>query len=536
VAASIQFSYFFVLSIFDEMKESASTEKISHASAVIITLNAEKYLQRCLQALERFEEVILLDSGSNDRTLDIAKTFSNVRSFYHPFSGFGAQKNKAVSLASRDWIFSVDADEIADSKLIDAIADWSGDAKEVGLIKRINYYRDKPVEACGWQNSFIPRLFNRRQTAFLEKIVHEVIDTQESQLVRFPGVLHHYAFANPDELLRKIIFYSELYALENRFKKRVSRAAISWKTLFAFFRNYILLRGFTAGYEGLLISYSNASGVFYKYSKLYEMNNTISCSLIITTYNRPDALELVIRSAFVQTKLPVEIVVADDGSDERTADLITAMKKISPVPIKHVWHEDTGFRLSEIRNKAVAVTEGEYIVMVDGDMVLHRNFIQNHLHAAKPGIFIQGSRVLLNEKITGEALSKKNISFHSFHPGITNRLNAVDLPVLSRMVSITTKSVAGVRGANMSFWKSDLLAVNGFDNNFVGWGREDSEFCARMITYGVKRKNLKLGGVAFHLFHPESPRAKLSSNDHLLEQSIREKRIRALSGVDKFIS
>lgn len=505
-----------------------------HISAVIITKNGERHFQKCLSALRSFREVIVLDSGSTDRTLEIASSFDNVKIFKHEFIGFGPQKNLAVSFASNDWVFSLDADEVPDLACIEGLLKIK-EVNSVGYIRRLNYYKSKAVEACGWQNDWIPRFFNRKHTRFLDKKIHEVVDTSSSNRVNLPGIVHHFAYSRPGELIAKIESYSTLYAEENRFRKRTNVPMIVLKTFFSFFRNYILQKGFLFGYEGLLIAYSNASGVFYKYLKLHELNKNIAISLIITTYNRPDALELVIRSAFRQTLLPLEILVADDGSGPTTKKVIEDLQAISPVPLKHIWHEDTGFRLSEIRNKAIAAAQGEYIVMVDGDMVMQRNFLRSHANTARPGYFVQGSRVLLNEKLTKEKISSKSLSFQAVMPGITNRLNAINFPLLSPLVSKTKNTITGVRGANMAFWKSDIIKVNGFDNHFVAWGREDSEFCGRMLRNGIQRKNLKLGGVAYHLYHPESSRAKLNDNDQLLAESEKENRLRCESGIDKFI-
>jgi glycosyltransferase involved in cell wall biosynthesis len=513
---------------------SGQPEPIDHISVVIITRNAERHLGKCLRALKDFREVIVLDSGSTDSTLAIAATFPNVKTFHQPFAGFGRQKNAAIDLASNDWVFSLDADEVADETCINALRKTYA-ANQVGEIRRLNYYRSRPVEACGWQNDLIPRFFNRKHTRFLEKEIHEVVDTSNAERFRLPGTVHHYAYSNPDELLRKIEFYSALYARERRFRKKTSLPMIVLKTFFSFFRNYFLQRGVLYGYEGLLIAYSNASGVFYKYMKLHELNHSLRISLVITTYNRPDALALVIRSAFRQTMPPHEILIADDGSGPETARTIEALQQRSPVPLKHIWHEDTGFRLSEIRNKAIAAAEGEYIVMVDGDMVLQKNFIRSHARAARPGFFVQGSRVLLSEKLTKEKIANGSISFYALMGGITNRLNAINFPLLSGWVSKVKNTIVGVRGANMAFWKDDVVRINGFDNHFIDWGREDSEFCGRMLRNGIRRRNLKLGGVAYHLYHPESSRAKLNVNDQLLEDSEKENRLRCESGIDKFI-
>ena len=128
-------------------------------------------------------------------------------------------------------------------------------------------------------------------------------------------------------------------------------------------------------------------------------------SVIITTYNRPDALLLVLKSIENQTKLPEEVIVADDRSDDNTEKLITSYQESSSLNIIHSWQEDKGFRVAKSRNKAIAISNFEYIVLVDGDMILHTKFVQDHLDNAEPGYFIQGTRVLLTQNRTRQVLN-----------------------------------------------------------------------------------------------------------------------------------
>jgi len=261
----------------------------------------------------------------------------------------------------------------------------------------------------------------------------------------------------------------------------------------------------------------------------------VTISLIITTYNRPDALELVLESTMQQKRLPDEIVIADDGSDKRTGVLIEKLALQSKVPLLHVWQPDEAFRAAMARNRAVAMTKSEYTIMIDGDMVLHPNFIQDHLDAAEKGTFLQGGRVLLSQTKTDEVLKSHDTTFPLFTKGIENRKNALYSTFLSRLFSQKKDSLGGIKTCNFSLFREDILAVNGFDNGFVGWGREDSEFAVRLLNCGVQRKNIKFSALAYHLFHPEDSRKTLPENDRRLQRSINEKRIWCEDGIDKFL-
>jgi len=266
----------------------------------------------------------------------------------------------------------------------------------------------------------------------------------------------------------------------------------------------------------------------------------VSISVIITTYNRKEALELVLLSLKEQTVMPAEVIVADDGSTPDTADLVAGFNMDFPVPLIHCWHEDNGFRLSHIRNRAISVAKGDYIIMVDGDVVLHRHFVRDHrLHAA-PNRFIQGSRVLLSKELTDSSISSKRIHFSPFSKGIANRLNAVSSEIISPLASAfysRRQTHRGVRGCNMSYWKSDLIKVNGFSEEFIGWGREDSEFVVRMLNSGVMRYNLKFGAVVYHLWHKENKSdVHLQMNDQALALAIEENRKTCNDGLSKYLA
>lgn len=260
----------------------------------------------------------------------------------------------------------------------------------------------------------------------------------------------------------------------------------------------------------------------------------IKTSLIITTYNRKDALELVILSALRQSVKPDEIIIADDGSRADTAELIQQYQKKSEVPIIHSWQEDIGFRLAAVRNLAISKANYEYIIMVDGDIVMHRHFVKSHLRFAAPNRFLQGSRVLLLDDVTQQALRDKRINFSFFALGVKSRFNALYLPWISRLFSYSLTDLTRTRGCNQSFWKSDIYEVNGFNEDFVGWGREDTEFMVRMINSGKHCFKMKLEGFGHHLYHPESSKELLPQNQKILDDAISQSIKRCVNGIDKY--
>jgi len=260
-------------------------------------------------------------------------------------------------------------------------------------------------------------------------------------------------------------------------------------------------------------------------------------SLVLTTYNWPAALDLVLASALHQTELPGEVIVADDGSGEPTAEVVL---RFAPrfarqgVALHHVWHADEGFRAAAIRNRALARAAGDYILLIDGDCILHPDFVRSHVAFAHVGQFVQGTRVLLSEARAKRALAGGETRFGALEPGIGNRANAMALGWLSPLVPTPRDPLKGVRSCNMGFWLADAKRVNGFNEQFVGWGREDSEFVARLVNAGVRRRKLKFGGIMYHLWHPERPRDALDTNDALLDAVRRANAVWAEDGMDKY--
>lgn len=252
-------------------------------------------------------------------------------------------------------------------------------------------------------------------------------------------------------------------------------------------------------------------------------NQSISVALLISTYNWPQALELVLSSVMRQTRIPDEIIIADDGSKEETRQLIETFKSRFNLPLKHIWHEDKGFRKSLILNKSVKSITSEYIIEIDGDIIIHPSFIEDHLKVAQPGFFVQGSRSMISEKKATEILISKKIDLSFFSSGLINRFNSIRCPLLSFLFVLDPSNPFHIKGCNLAFWKKDYVAINGYHNGFQGWGSEDYEFGARLLHSGVKRKRLKMAALAFHIFHKVNSRANAELNDITYKKTLVEK-------------
>lgn len=255
-------------------------------------------------------------------------------------------------------------------------------------------------------------------------------------------------------------------------------------------------------------------------------------TLIITTYNWKDALNLVLTSVLGQSVMPDEVIVADDGSREDTKKLVSDFAINYPIPLVHSWQEDDGFRAAKSRNKAIAKAQYDYIIMIDGDILLHPNFIKDHINAAEKDFFVQGGRASLNEEYTGQQFTEYQLP-NLFSKGIKNRKNTISNRFLSNLFTRKWNSDKSTRTCNFAAWKADLVEVNGFNEEFEGWGREDSELVIRMLNASLNRKYLKFSAVGYHLFHQENARTSLAKNDQLLEKTVSNKLIRCDFGLDQ---
>ncbi len=246
-------------------------------SVVIITFNEERNIGRCIDSVKDLaDEIVVVDSYSTDITKAVCLS-KGVKFFEHKFEGFTSQKNFAIGLASHDFILALDADEYLSQELSSSIArvksDWDADGY---TMNRLNSYAGKWIKSCGWYPDRKIRLWDKRKGAWSGGLVHEVVVMQSDAIVRhLNGDLLHLAYDNASQLIQKMQQqYADLFARENAHRKRVTPFKIIYKTLASFLKSYILKGGIWDGYEGLVISVSNANGVFYKYAKLLETNRS----------------------------------------------------------------------------------------------------------------------------------------------------------------------------------------------------------------------------------------------------------------------
>lgn len=261
----------------------------------------------------------------------------------------------------------------------------------------------------------------------------------------------------------------------------------------------------------------------------------INTSLVLSTYNWPAALELVLKSIASQTVLPQEVLIADDGSKQETKNLIDSIKMTFPVPIKHIWHEDNGNRKAIIMNKAIAEASSEYIISIDGDVILHPNFVQDHLMMVEKNVYLYGSRVNIQENALTELFVSKNVDFNFFSKGIKKRGRTLHFPFLAKNQKKHPNYSSKMRGCNFSFWKSDFIKVNGYNEEFTGWGREDAELVLRMHNAGIEAKRLKFAGIVYHIYHNEQSKSFLDRNDKIQQQTIHQKLTFAEKGINQYI-
>jgi len=243
------------------------------------------------------------------------------------------------------------------------------------------------------------------------------------------------------------------------------------------------------------------------------MTKSISVALVISTYNWPQALGLVLESILQQEVMPDEVIIADDGSASTTKNLIDSFRSRFNIPLKHFWHEDKGFRKTIILNQAIAGTGCEYIIEIDGDIVLHKAFIKDHLKVAEKGYYIRGSRLMLSEEHSNHALRSGRLgNVSAFSKKVKNRFNGLRIPFLASLVIKKSKRSRNFRGCNCAFWRADFIQVNGYNNEMSGWGHEDIELAARFINAGLLQKKVKMIAICYHLHHTILDRQHESMN------------------------
>lgn len=267
-------------------------------------------------------------------------------------------------------------------------------------------------------------------------------------------------------------------------------------------------------------------------------------TVIVTTYNRPDALAATLEGFLAQNIRDFELAVADDGSTAETRALAETYARKAPFAVRHVWQEDRGFRAGAIRNRALAATAGEYVIFIDGDCVPPPAFVRAHAELAEPGYFLSGNRILLSPGFTSEVLGGR-LPVHAwgavkwFRAWLKRDVNRV-MPLLrlpdGAFRKRSPRRWEGVKTCNLSAWRADLLRVNGFDESYSGWGLEDSDLVIRMLRAGVRHKSARFAAPVFHLWHKEHDRARLSENQRRLDEILGSQRIEALAGLSQYRS
>ena len=263
-------------------------------------------------------------------------------------------------------------------------------------------------------------------------------------------------------------------------------------------------------------------------------------SVIISTYNWHQALHLSLSSLQNQSDKNFEVIIVDDGSGNDTKNMIEEFRKQANFPLKHLWQEDCGFRVARARNLGIQAAEGEYIVLIDGDCVTQTGFIANHRKLAKSGCFVPGHRVLLFERYTHQVLEcgielwKKSV-FYWLYQRIKRNCNRwfpkLHLTLWYRQGK--ANKWQGAKTCNVGFWKKDLITIKGFDEEFEGWGSEDSDIMVRIMNSGITRKSGKFATEIFHLWHPKADRTLRDRNFDLFQQTLKEKRIEPAESIFK---
>ena len=265
-------------------------------------------------------------------------------------------------------------------------------------------------------------------------------------------------------------------------------------------------------------------------------------AVILTTYNRPDALAAVLAGYLAQDTHEFELVVADDGSTDATRLLVEDHARRAPFALRHVWQEDRGFRPAAARNRALAATASDYVIFSDSDCVPPPEFVNRHAALAEPGYFVAGNRILLSRQFTAEVLEGR-MPVHLWRhrrwlaAWLRRDVNRL-LPLLALPDHALRKRSpgrwVGIKSCNLAAWRADLERVNGFDESYTGWGLEDSDLVIRLLHAGVRHKSARFAAPLFHLWHDEWDRSRLGENQRRLDEILACRRIEARVGVNQY--
>jgi glycosyltransferase involved in cell wall biosynthesis len=260
----------------------------------------------------------------------------------------------------------------------------------------------------------------------------------------------------------------------------------------------------------------------------------LTVTLVISTFDQTDVLAKAIRGLQLQTRWPDEVLFSDDGSGEPTKNLIAQFVAAVPVPVRHIWQPHDGFRKTVILNKAVLAAGGDYLIFTDGDCVPHPKFIADHVALAEKGFWVQGRRCFVREEFVPEFEAEKIPVWSWMLTGkISGATKGVRLPV--PIIRRDTRQ-RGIIGCNMAFWREDILAVNGFDEDYSGWGvGEDSDIGTRLYHLGRPRKFVYGRAITFHLNHPAAPRDHHAASLARLAETIARRKIACVNGLNRHL-
>lgn len=546
-------------------------------SAVIIAFNEEKYIEQCISSVKEVaDEIVVIDSFSTDRTPDICKGLG-VKFIQQSFLGYKEQKNFALSQASNDFILSLDADEQLSVELKDEILKIK-DSENLNysgyFFKRLNNYCGQWIYHTHSYPEKKLRLFDRTKGEWGGINPHDQFVLNKGfKSNSLKGNLLHWFVDSMDEHIQKINRFSTISANSYFAMGRSSSYfKIIFNPIYHFIRGYFIKLGFLDGYYGFVISALNSYLCFLKYVKLKgliiesknkkkmnvsEVNiagsvsnpnvsalgKPLKVSVIITTFNQPEWLRKTLWSYENQTYKNFEILIADDGSDQETIDIINWFKSNSELEIYHVWHPHNGFQKCTILNKAITQTNTDYLLFTDGDCIARNDFVEVHVIRAKKNHFLSGGYFKLTTKVS-ENISKSDLENQNpfrvswlrdlGQPFTYKFLKMSKNPFIIGIANALTPTKATWNGHNVSGWKEDILKVNGYNEN-MQYGGLDRELGERLMNLGIKGIQIRYSAICLHLDHPRPYKKPdlLAKNRKIRDDVKKHKTTWAVNGIAK---
>ncbi len=266
-------------------------------------------------------------------------------------------------------------------------------------------------------------------------------------------------------------------------------------------------------------------------------------SVIITTYNQPEQLEKVLWGYAAQTGADFEIIVADDGSDPATTEVIDRVSQNAGLDLLHIWHEHRGFRKTEILNRAIVASSAPYLIFSDGDCIPRDDFVATHARLARKGVFLSGGYLKLPREVSdsitvadvrsGDATRPEWLRDRGWHPG-KRALRLLRARPIASFLDVITPTRRTWNGHNSSAWKEAVIAANGFDLD-MGYGGLDRALGERLVNAGVRGKQVRHRTPCLHLFHerPYVDRERWKRNHDIRQRIRRNHETRAVQGISE---